>query len=204
MMFEIHRARFLQATVWLQELVALHQVKSGSQLSRGPMANSELTDAILLGHVERLLKGGLIERTVEGGETSLGLNTAGEQQLRILMVDYMRELMLLHGEMIEIFRRKLVEFYLDGVRRVAFYPIGDTAEVVYLALQASGLSLKAAVDDDPLLWGAKFHELVVAQPSSLVGTDIDGIIMTTSVFEAAIRQRVEVMGNQKVRLLSLW
>jgi hypothetical protein len=204
MMFEIHRARFLKASELLQELIVLQQLRSGNSLACGPLANSELTDAIVRSHVARLQSGGMVESRLKDGETVIELNAAGEQQLRVLMVDYMRELMLLHEEMIGIFRKKLAEFYLGGVRRVAFYPVGDTAEVVYLALQASGLSLELAVDDDPLLWGSKFHELSIRAPSTLIEAEIDGVILTTSVFEDVIRRRMEATSPLKIKLFSLW
>lgn len=204
MMFEIHRAQFLKASELLQELIVLQQIQSGNSLARSPVANNELTAATVRGHLARLENAGLLESRQEGLETVLELNVAGAQQLRVLMVDYMRELMLLHGEMIGAFRKKLAEFYMRGIRRVAFYPVGDTAEVVYLALQASGLSLELVVDDDPLLWGSKFHELPVKASSALAEVQIDGIILTTSVFEDAIRRRMEAAGPMKTKLLSLW
>lgn len=204
MMYEIHRARFLKASELLQELLVLRQIQSGTPPSRGPLANSELTDASWRSHLARLQETGLVQCRQEGTETVPGLTSTGEQQLRVLTVDYMRELVALHGEMIGIFRKKLAEFYLGGVRRIAFYPVGDTAEVVYLALQGSGLALQLVVDDDPLLWGSMFHELPVSEPARLKVADIDAVILTTSVFEPAVRQRLETMGQMKARPLSLW
>lgn len=203
MMFEIHNTRFLKPSGLVQELLVLQQIKSGGLVGGQALPTHRIAREELATCLERLKAGEM----VVGGESSspeMALTEEGEKQMRILLVDYIRELTALYNEVIVVFQHKLAEYYMAGVRRVAFYPASDTAEVVYAALQGSGLSLEAVVDDDPSLWGASFHGLTIQAPATLANTAVEGVICTTAVFEKQIRENIATLPGLRARVLILW
>ena len=202
MMFEVHRAAFLKPSEMLYDLLALQHAESGLTVPGEETPVRYFPAGVLEDCIERLVARELI--VADSGTGRVSLTAAGRRQLRVLMVDYTRELNLLYEEMLGVFRSRLMEFYLAGARAVAFYPIGDTAHVAYLALKSSGLNLAAAVDDDPLLWGADFHGVKIESLESLRGRKVDAIILTTSVFESQVRERLANFSGINARILSMW
>ena len=202
MMYEIHNTRFLKPSALMHDLLVLQQIKYGGFVDGQALPTHRLARSEVTGSLERLRTGGMVAGGYDAGP--LTLTREGEKQLRVLLVDYIRELTALHAEVIAIFQHKLAEYYMGGLRRVAFDPVSDTAEVVFAALQGSGLELVAAVDDDPSLWGAPFHGLVIQAPSRLVEAGVEGVICTTAVFEEQIREKMAALPNMSARLLALW
>lgn len=201
MMFEIHNTRFLKPSDLVNELLVLQQIKSGAMIDGQALPTHRLARADMASCLERLKAGEMVSANGNGLPS---LTPEGEKQIRVLLVDYIRELMLLYNEVIVVFQSKLTAYYMDGVRRVAFYPVSDTAEVVYAALQGTGLSLVAAVDDDPSLWGSAFHELTVQSPAILAGSGVEGVICTTAVFEKQIQEKMAALHGLRARVLTLW
>lgn len=202
MMFEIHRAMFLRPSDVLYELLALQHAESGITAAPDETFVRYFPPGVLEQCIERLVSREFVQ--VEPGTKQLELTAAGRKQLRVLMVDYTRELSLLYEEMLGFFKSRLLRFYMSGVRSVAFYPIGDTAHVARLALKSSGLSLAAAIDDDPLLWGADFHGLKVQGLETIDNQHVDAIILTTSVFESQLRERLSALRVLDAKVLSMW
>jgi hypothetical protein len=202
MMFEVHRAMFLKPSDILYDLLTLQHAEAGTATRAEDTFVRYFPPGVLEQCIERLISRDLI--SMERSTGRLTLTAAGRKQVRVLMVDYTRELSLLYEEMLGFFKRKLMEFYMSGVRSVAFYPIGDTARVAELALISSGLTLTAAIDDDPLLWGAEFHGRKIEALDAILNKRVDAIVLTTSVFEAQLRQRISALGPLDVKVLSMW
>jgi len=203
MMFELDNTLFLKPSELIHDLLILQQIKSGELAGGQALPNHRLSRQDIAGCLHRLEAGGFIHPN-RGIGAEAKLTNDGEQQMRMLLVDYIRELMLLHNEVIAVFRKKLAQYYMADIRKVAFYPVSDTAEVVYAALAGSGLTLVAAVDDDPSLWGSPFHELLVQAPSTLSSLEVDGVICTTAVFEEQIRARLALLAGVNAKFLTLW
>lgn len=203
MMFEIHNTNFLKASELVHELLVLQQIKAGRGIDGSSLPTHRLVREVVVRCLERLRAGDMITGGSNPGQP-LALTEAGERQMRILLVDYLRELTGLYNEVRVDFQHRLTKFYMSGVRRVAFYPVSDTAEVVHSALQGSGLTLVAVVDDDPSLWGATFHGLIVQQPTTLSKIDVDGVICTTAAFESQIRAKILALPELRAQFLSLW
>lgn len=203
MMYEIHNTRFLKPSELLHDLLVLQQIRSGGFADGAALPTHRLARSEVEKSLERLRAGEWVTGGDQAGQP-LALTAAGEKQLRVLLVDYMRELTGLYNEVIVVFQHKLAEYYMAGVRRVAFYPVSDTAEVVHAALQGSGLTLAAVVDDDPSLWGAAFHGLTIQSPASLAAASVDGVICTTAVFEKQIQEKMSAQPGLRTRVLTLW
>jgi len=203
MLFTNGNTRFLNPSALMYELNVLREIQKHGYVLPPQGTTRGLSDGMIKGYLAKLNEEGWIEGSQADNGNYYRLTVAGEQRLRVLFVDYVQELISLYGVAREVLRKRLAEFYLQGARNVAFYPVGETAEVTYLALQDSGLQLVAAVDDDPMLWDTAFHEVVIRTPKILGTVSIDAVIVTTSVFQSEIIRSIRGLARPELRILLL-
>ena len=123
--------------------------------------------------------------------------------MHLLIVDLERELTGLHDAARELLRRHFVPLAIEGVRRVAFYPFGETAEAAYAAMDGLGFELVGIVDDSVAKQGLRFHGLRVETPSSLAALAPEAVIVTTAVFQDRIIARLAELELPGVRIHTL-
>jgi hypothetical protein len=202
-LFQLRRAEFLRPRWRLNELLALESV----EVAGGRFDSLPLDDAFdrrtFSGYLSDLREQGLLERADEEDTGSLRLTDSGRKRLNYLLVDFMREMIQLHGAAEDILRRRLISLPLEGVHRVAFYPFSETAEVAFSVLESLDLELVGVVDDSPSKWGLQFHHLTVRPPSSLKALQPDAIVITTSIFRDEIFAKLEVMDLGDVKIQGL-
>jgi DNA-binding MarR family transcriptional regulator len=93
----------------------------------------------------------------------------------------------------------------DGRKRVVFYGAGDVAEIAYVSLQSTDLTLVGVVDDRRT---GRFFEIVICPPEALapqtLGTVPYGHVVVTSLRHAdTIRARIEERGVPSGRVSCL-
>jgi hypothetical protein len=198
----LHRSEFVRPRERLYELLTLQEADSRDGLRLDGGSEILLDQRTLAGYVADLRARGLLERVSEelNDGVRLRLSEAGRDRLHYLTVDVVRELAALHEGARDLLRRKLVPLALDGARRVAFYPFGETAEVAHSVLPGVDLELVAIVDDAPDKWNLRFHGLRVQPPSVLLEVKPDAVIVTTAVFRDRILGRLREMQLPGVRL----
>jgi hypothetical protein len=198
------RSTFVRPRERLYELLALQEADSRDGLLVNGSSEALLDQRTLAGYVADLRARGLVERVSEPvdseGGTRLRLTPAGRDRLHYLTVDVVREFAALHESAQDLMRGRLVPLAMEGVRRVAFYPFGETAEVAYSVLEALELELVAIVDDSPEKWNLRFHGLLVQPPSALREAPVEAVIVTTAVFRDRILERLRAMDLGSVRL----
>jgi len=89
----------------------------------------------------------------------------------------------------------------DGVQRVVFYGGGDLAEIAYVSLQETGLSMVAIVDDHQS--GQKLLGHTIRRSSILHSLDYDKIIITSVNSRDAICQTLLKHGVPASKILGL-
>lgn len=199
---ELNRSSFLRPRERLYELITLYRAEAsdGLRLESGPEAM--LDQRTVAGFVADLEGRALI--TQEEGEAGrYRLTSAGRRRLHLLMVDFERELTGLHDAARELLRRTFVPLALSGVRRVAFYPFGETAEAAYAAMEGLGFYLVGIVDDSEVKQGLLFHGLRVEAPSALSALAPEAVIVTTAVFQDRILARLAELPLAGVRVHTL-
>jgi hypothetical protein len=183
----------------MYELLVLLQAETPDGIARERSRDDPWLDRrALTGYTATLVEAGLL--VGEGQGSTFRLTEAGRRRLRSLMVDYVRELRNLTDGANDMLRRSLVALALEGVVRVAFFPFSETADVAAGVLPSLGLELVAVVDDDPARWGMRFHGLRVQSPDVLRDVQLDGIIITTAVFQDPIMRRIRELGLGDVRV----
>lgn len=203
MLHKLHRSEFVRPRERLYELLTLQAADSPEGLRLDGGSELLLDQRTLAGYVTDLRERGLLERASaapDSGGARLQLTEAGRDRLHYLTVDVVRELAALHEGARDLLRRKLVPLALDGARRIAFYPFGETAEVAHSVLAPLDLELVAIVDDAPEKWNLRFHGLRVQPPAALREVRPDAVVVTTAVFRDRILARLTDMQLAGVRL----
>lgn len=199
----LQRSSFLRPRERLYELLTLHQADSleGLAMESGPEAM--LDQRTINGYVTDLQERALLERTTDNVAPRFRLTVSGRRRLHLLIVDLARELEGLNSAARELLRRSFVPLALDGIRRVAFYPFGETAEVAFAAMEGLGFELVAIVDDAESKQGLRFHGLRVESPDVLAERTPEAVIITTAVFQELIVARLRAMQLKHVHIHSL-
>lgn len=201
MFHRVHRSTFLRPRERLNELMVLFHVSTNRGAPESAQVDSFLGRRTLAGFIGALVERGLLDRRIGAEGEHLALTNAGRRRLRYLLVDYARELHQLVEGSHDLYRSSLAKLALDGVRRVAFYPASETAEVAAPLLGAMDLDLVAVVDDSPSRWGLPFVlGLRVERPEILRDLQLDAIIIATAMFEDAILEAVTRLQLPGVRV----
>ncbi len=202
-LFDFDKAQFLTASSRAHELLILSEIGRNGFAVPARTSFRSLSDMMVQAYLLELTEQKQIEKQREGNDTVLRLTAAGQDRLRYLMVDYVQELLSLYGKARDFFRTRLADYYLQGVRTVALYPTGETAEVIYDAMTDSGLKLVAAIDDDPMRWDTRFHDVTISPPDRLRQLDVNGVIVSTCVFSNEVTERIRGMNLPDVRILTI-
>jgi DNA-binding MarR family transcriptional regulator len=83
-----------------------------------------------------------------------------------------------YAEMKKQISKKLIEMQSSGVKRVAFYGLGDEMEVAYITFQGLHMKLVGIVDDERN-WGKRVLGYKVIGPSEVKKLNPDAILITS-------------------------
>jgi hypothetical protein len=89
----------------------------------------------------------------------------------------------------------------NGVRRIIFYGASDLAEIAYISLQETPISLVAVVDDTKI--GEKFLGNVITDPSEIKTLSFDKILITAIESKADMREKIFKAGVHNDRVIML-
>ncbi len=200
MLHSLQRSAFLRPRERLYEMLALQQLALG--VHDGAAAGSEriADQRTMAGHLQELLQQGLVVATNTVDRAEYALTDAGKRRLRMLTIDLARELESLQDATRAMIRAALVPLALDGVRRVVFYPFGETAEMAYTVVTGLGLDVVGIVDDSPRKWGVRFHGLQVLPATTLPSLAPDAVLVTSAVFQEAILTKLRALPLEGVRI----
>ena len=200
MLHSLQRSAFLRPRERFHELLALQQISVGIP-DGAPTGTDRLADRrTMAGHLQELVQRGLVVVTEGADSVSYTLSDSGRTRLRMLTVDLARELEALQEATRALIRGPLVALALEGVRRVVFYPFGETAEMAYAVVLGLGMEVIGIVDDSPRKWGVRFHDLQVQPAAVLTSLAPDAVLVTSAVFQDAILTRLADMPLDGIRV----
>lgn len=200
MFFDFRRTGFLRPRDRLYELLALQHFAEGDDAAGDATTDGTFDRRTLKGYAEALRAGGFIAEDAAG---RLAVTEAGKSRARYLLVDYMRELKRLREGARDILRRSLAPLALAGVKRVAFYPMSETAEVAVEVLNSLGLELVAVIDDAPEKQGSRFRDLRIEPLDALRSSGAEAVIVTTAVFREKVTARLNALQITGLRVHEL-
>jgi hypothetical protein len=200
MLHSLQRSVFLRPRERFHELLALQQIGVGVRDGTQPGHERLADQRTMAGQVQELVQRGLVIVTDGAEGPTYALSESGRTRLRMLTVDLARELEALQDATRAMVRASLVGLALDGVRRVVFYPFGETAEMAYAVVIGLGMEVIGIVDDSPRKWGVRFHGLQVQPASALPSLAPDAVLVTSAVFQEAILTRLAAMPLHGIRV----
>jgi DNA-binding MarR family transcriptional regulator len=173
-----------------RDLTILSAIAENDRLTQRHLAR-ELGVAVSLAnlYLRRLaLKGFVRVINVRPNRLRYILTPKGIAERSHLTYTYMSRTFERYREARESLREALRPLGENGLKRIAFYGIGEAAEVAYLCLKETGVDLSSvfdAVSDD---W---FLGLPVRGLEELVPSDFDRIVITSFGGQEATKARVE-------------
>ncbi len=128
-------------------------------------------------YVKRLVKKGYIKvTTIPKNRVKYLLTPSGVAAKTRLTYEYMSYSLLQYRRARELVRELLSPLAPEAGKRIAFYGVGEAAEVAYLWLKEIGLEPSAVFDEGA---GEEFLGIPVRTPENLVHEEFDSIILTS-------------------------
>jgi DNA-binding MarR family transcriptional regulator len=93
------------------------------------------------------------------------------------------------------------DFRKNDDNRVVFFGAGDVAEIAYLSLQETSITLVAVADD--VKAGEKFFNIVIETPDAISSKTFDKILITSDNSSENVLQKLKQMGipQSKIALM---
>ena len=155
-------------------------------------------------YVKRLAKKGYIKvTTIPRNRVKYLLTPRGIAEKTRLTYEYMAYSLSLYRGARESVQKSLGILIRDGHRRIAFYGIGEAAEVAYLCLKGIGVEPSAVFGENS---GGDFLGMAVRSPEDLVPDDFDRILVTALGSRETTRSLMadlESWGVPKEKVVSL-
>jgi FlaA1/EpsC-like NDP-sugar epimerase len=89
------------------------------------------------------------------------------------------------------------------LRRVVLYGSGDFAQLVFLALESTNISVVGICDDDPAQIGRDWCGRKVLDPSHIPYMDPDAVIIASMDREDALYRDLRHLGDVGIRLIRM-
>ena len=89
----------------------------------------------------------------------------------------------------------------QGVNRIVFWGASDLAEIAYISLQETQISLVAVVDDEKT--GHDFLGFQIQHPNMLNSIDFDRILITSIDSKDSILEKIKQQGIQRNKVVML-
>ena len=90
------------------------------------------------------------------------------------------------------------EFSKNNYNRIVFFGVGDVAEIAYLSLQETSITLVAVADDTRA--GEKFFNIIVETPDSLSSKPFDKILITSDNSGDHVLKKLKQMGIPRSKI----
>lgn len=173
-----------------RDLTILNAIAQNDRITQRHLAR-ELGVAVSLAnlYVRRLvLKGFIRIINVRPNRLRYLLTPKGIAEKSRLTCAYMCRTFERYREARQALRRALQPLADDGHKRIAFFGIGEAAEVAYLCLKELGLDPSAMFDDGK---GGQFLGLQIRRLEELAPKDFDRIVITSFTSHEDTQSRVQ-------------
>ena len=189
----------------LRDLQILTEIEQASTLTQRSLATKL---GIALGltnlYLKRLAKKGYIKvTTIPRNRVKYLLTPRGIAEKTRLTYEYMSFSLSLYRRARDSVQKSLGPLVRDGHRRIAFYGIGEAAEVAYLCLKEIGVEPKAVFDEEA---AGPFLGMAVRSLEDLIPDEFDRIVVTaldSRETARSVREVLESRGVPQEKIVSL-
>jgi len=151
--------------------------KGGSYSQRELARRLNLSLGLVNTFIKRLVNKGYFKvKTLPRNRVKYLLTPKGVAQKSRLTVAYLRYSINFYREIKQMLLHKFQDLEQKGIVKLLFYGSGEVAELAYLYLQMTPLSLVGVVDQDR--GGGNFFGLPISDHERLRKQDWDGILLT--------------------------
>ena len=151
--------------------------KGGSYSQRELARRLNLSLGLVNTFIKRLVNKGYFKvKTLPRNRVKYLLTPKGLAQKSRLTVAYLRYSINFYREIKQMLLHKFQDLEQKGIVKLLFYGSGEVAELAYLYLQMTPLSLVGVVDQDK--GGGNFFGLPISDHERLRKQDWDGILLT--------------------------
>jgi DNA-binding MarR family transcriptional regulator len=179
----------------MRDLQLLEEIERNPRISQRELSHKfGIALGVTNACIKRMARRGLIRlkgippRRIAYYITPKGFAEKGNLALRFFSYN-----IRLYAEMKKQISKKLIEMEQSGVKRVAFYGLGDEMEVAYITLQGLDMKLVGIVDEEKN-WGKRVFGYKVIGSSEVKKLNPDAILITsvndqTSPIKYSVKQR---------------
>jgi DNA-binding MarR family transcriptional regulator len=186
-----------------RHLALLTEISQGGHVTQRSLAQKL---GIALGltnlYLKRLARKGYIKiTTIPPNRIRYLLTPKGLAEKTRLTYEYMHYSVHLYRETRRLLRETFRELAEAGRKRVVFYGGGEAAELSYLTLQETELSLAAVVDPD--LAGQAFFDRTILPLEALPALDYDQVVVTAFQGGDRVRAALRTAGVPAEKISTL-
>jgi len=177
----------------LRNLRILNEISKGHPVTQREMAkNLGIALGLANTYLKRLIrKGHIMVSSMPGNRIIYNLTPQGIAEKGQLTYEFMKY-SFDHYKNVRIkFQETFAVIEKKRSRRIVFYGAGEVAEIAYISLNGSKLSLAYLVDDHK--HGGKFFDKLVYPRGKLLENDFDRVVITAFSSRDIIHQRIRAL-----------
>jgi len=164
----------------MRDLQLLEEIERNPRISQRELSHKfEIALGVTNACIKRMARRGLIRlKGIPPRRIAYYITPKGFAEKANLALRFFSYNIRHYAEMKKQISKKLIEMQSSGVKRVAFYGLGDEMEVAYITFQGLHMKLVGIVDDERN-WGKRVLGYKVIGPSEVKKLNPDAILITS-------------------------
>ena len=164
----------------MRDLQLLEEIERNPRISQRELSHKfEIALGVTNACIKRMARRGLIRlKGIPPRRIAYYITPKGFAEKANLALRFFSYNIRHYAEMKKQISKKLIEMQSSGVKRVAFYGLGDEMEVAYITFQGLNMKLVGIVDDERN-WGKRVLGYKVIGPSEVKKLNPDAILITS-------------------------
>jgi len=163
-----------------------------------------LSSAMVNNYIKQLSNDGLLEISGASNRTmAYHLTPEGRAYVAENFLSFSAEIVQFYAgvrrEIVDI----LLECYDEGIRTIVLYGASDTAEIVYSAIQKTGLTVTGVVDNDPDKTGTLFFGSLIQSPSRINDIRPDALFITSFARQNEILESLTGQVDEQIQIKAI-
>lgn len=187
----------------LRTLQLLEEIERASTASQRDLAKKlNISLGLVNSFIKRLAQKGYFKiTTIPKNRVKYILTPKGAAEKTQLTYEYIQYSYRYFKEARQKLRQLFLSLDEHGVRRMVFFGTGDFAEIAYISLRDTSLTLIAMVDERHQ--GEKFFGRTIVAPESLAKLDFDRILITAVEQRDRVRETIIGAGVAEKKIVVL-
>jgi predicted transcriptional regulator len=189
----------------LNQLNILKEVDANATITQAELATRcSLSVAMVNNYMKELCETGLLEYRRKSIKTvSYYLTPLGEQQLEFLHSEFIDELVNRYIAAKDQIYHRILSKARSELKKVILFGCGHLAQLIFHALESSGVSILGICDDNMETMGSGFCGREVINPSQIRYLSPDTVIIADSTRTEEICQNIAYLSDMGIQIICL-